>query len=138
MRRRLSAAPGLQCAIGCEPTRAQHFEHSYFTDMCSGSEARSYSRLIDFCITQQSSKAEEVPVDALVEMRMAAAREASTPPVGSTTYTLHTTPYTTHPTPYTLIHPQVPVNNLSHLRGLVVGDMITNKKKQSQWTRWWR
>jgi len=28
------------------------FENNYFTEMCSGSEAGSFSRLIDFCITQ--------------------------------------------------------------------------------------
>jgi len=29
-----------------------HFENNYFTEMCSGSEAGSYLRRIDFCITQ--------------------------------------------------------------------------------------
>ena len=28
------------------------FKNNYFTEMCSGSEAGSYLRLIDFCITQ--------------------------------------------------------------------------------------
>ena len=28
------------------------FENNYFTEMCSGSEAGSYLRLIDVCITQ--------------------------------------------------------------------------------------
>jgi len=28
------------------------FENNYFTEMCSGSEAGSYLRPIDFCITQ--------------------------------------------------------------------------------------
>ena len=28
------------------------FHHNFFTKMCSGSEAGSYSRLVDFCITQ--------------------------------------------------------------------------------------
>jgi len=27
-------------------------KNNYFTEMCSGSEAGSYLRLIDFCITQ--------------------------------------------------------------------------------------
>jgi len=27
-------------------------KNNYFTEMCSGSEAGSYARLIDFCITQ--------------------------------------------------------------------------------------
>jgi len=30
-----------------------HFKNNYFAEMCSGSEAGSYLRLIDFCITQQ-------------------------------------------------------------------------------------
>ena len=28
------------------------FENNYFTEMCSSFEAGSYSKLIDFCITQ--------------------------------------------------------------------------------------
>ena len=28
------------------------FENNYFTEMCSGSEAGSYLRIIDLCITQ--------------------------------------------------------------------------------------
>jgi len=28
------------------------FENYYFTEMCSGSEAGAYLRLMDFCITQ--------------------------------------------------------------------------------------
>jgi len=33
-------------------TLPQPGTHNYFTEMCSGSEAGSYLRLIDFCITQ--------------------------------------------------------------------------------------
>jgi len=29
-----------------------YFKNNWFTEMCSGSEAGSYLRLIDFCITQ--------------------------------------------------------------------------------------
>jgi len=29
------------------------FKNNYFTEKCSGSEAGSYLRLIDFCITQR-------------------------------------------------------------------------------------
>ena len=40
-----------QCASrrACPPRR---FKNNYFTEMCSGSEAGSYVRLIDFCSTQ--------------------------------------------------------------------------------------
>ena len=31
---------------------APHFKNNYFTEMCSGSEAGSYLRLMGFCITQ--------------------------------------------------------------------------------------
>ena len=31
---------------------ANTFKNNYFTEMCSGSEAGSYLRRIDFCITQ--------------------------------------------------------------------------------------
>ena len=31
---------------------SSQFENKYFTEMCSGSEAGSYLRLIDLCITQ--------------------------------------------------------------------------------------
>ena len=31
-------------------------ENNYFTEMCSGSEAGSYLRLIDFCITQRAAR----------------------------------------------------------------------------------
>ena len=31
---------------------SSQFKNNYFTEMCSGSEAGSYLRLIDFCITQ--------------------------------------------------------------------------------------
>jgi len=31
---------------------SEAFENNYLTEMCSGSEAGSYLRLIDFCITQ--------------------------------------------------------------------------------------
>ena len=34
------------------PDVTPQFENNYFTEMCSGSEAGSYLRLIDFCITQ--------------------------------------------------------------------------------------
>ena len=34
-------------------------KRNYFTGMCSGSVAGSYSRLIDFCITCESNKEEE-------------------------------------------------------------------------------
>ena len=33
-------------------TSVLQFENNHFTEMCSGSEADSYLRLIDFCITQ--------------------------------------------------------------------------------------
>jgi len=39
----------------CEHAYLPHssqFENNYFTEMCSGSEAGSYLRLIDLCITQ--------------------------------------------------------------------------------------
>jgi len=41
----------------CRPSAAlrrysSQFKNNCFTDMCSGSEAGSYLRLIDFCITQ--------------------------------------------------------------------------------------
>ena len=32
---------------------SSQFKNNYFTEMCSGSEAGSYLRLIEFCITQQ-------------------------------------------------------------------------------------
>jgi len=32
--------------------RVAQFKNNCFTEMCSGSEAGSYLRLIDFCITQ--------------------------------------------------------------------------------------
>ena len=32
--------------------QANQFKNNYFTEMCSGSEAGSYLRLIDFCIAQ--------------------------------------------------------------------------------------
>ena len=34
------------------PRRKRLFRDNYFTEMCSGSGAGSYSRLVDFCITQ--------------------------------------------------------------------------------------
>ena len=34
--------------MSCTPAQS---ENNYFTEMCSGSEAGSYLRLIDFCIT---------------------------------------------------------------------------------------
>ena len=43
-------APGQRCrAIGAPQSQ---FENNCFTEMCSGSEAGSYLRLTDFCITQ--------------------------------------------------------------------------------------
>ena len=33
-------------------TDSSQFKNNYFTEMCSGSEAGSYLRLIDVCITQ--------------------------------------------------------------------------------------
>ena len=38
--------------LGALPCTTSQFENNYFTEMCSGSEAGSYLRLIDFCITQ--------------------------------------------------------------------------------------
>ena len=37
---------------GAEHLDAEHVQNNYFTEMCSGSEAGSYLRRIDFCITQ--------------------------------------------------------------------------------------
>ena len=39
---------------------SSQFKNNYLTEMCSGSEAGSYLRLIDLCITQLSNK--EAPV----------------------------------------------------------------------------
>ena len=36
----------------CTDRYSSQFENNYFTEMCSGSEAGSYLRLIDLCITQ--------------------------------------------------------------------------------------
>jgi len=37
---------------GGDGSYSSQFKNNYFTEMCSGSEAGSYLRLIDFCITQ--------------------------------------------------------------------------------------
>ena len=45
-------------------------ENNYYTEMCSGSEACSYLRLIDLCIRLESNKEERrVPVGAAVADR---------------------------------------------------------------------
>ena len=36
----------------CTDRNSSQFRNNYFTERCSGSEAGSYLRLIDFCITQ--------------------------------------------------------------------------------------
>ena len=38
--------------MSCTDRYSSQFQNNYFADMCSGSEAGSYLRLIDFCITQ--------------------------------------------------------------------------------------
>ena len=44
----ISSAISLACS--------SQFENNYFTEMCSGSKAGSYLRLIDFCITQRKAQ----------------------------------------------------------------------------------
>ena len=38
--------------VTCQGAAVEQFKNNYFTEMCSGSEAGAYLRLIDFCITQ--------------------------------------------------------------------------------------
>jgi len=84
-------------------------------EMCSGSEAGSYLRLIDSCITQlkaqgPSRTSNESPEEEEVGCRVQtwyAPRPRTLMCVSTlhpTLYTLHPTPYTLHPTPSTL-HP---------------------------------
>ena len=49
-----SSTSCLQMRSGTDRCSSQ-FENNYFTEMCSGSEAGSCLRLIDFCITQLSA-----------------------------------------------------------------------------------
>jgi len=90
--------------------RLEHgFENNYFTEMCSGSEAGSYLRLIDFVysilglrvIKKRRKKKHGAGNSEGLRQR---ASHPSPYTRHLTPCTLHPTPYTPHPTPYTL-HP---------------------------------
>ena len=49
---RLPCYPKPEPEVNLLPETRYQFKNYYITEMCSGSEAGSYSRLIDFCITQ--------------------------------------------------------------------------------------
>ena len=46
------AGTHIRLGIARAGTPTPQYENNYFTEICSGSEAGSYLRLIDFCITQ--------------------------------------------------------------------------------------
>ena len=85
---------------------SSQFENNYFTEMCSGSEAGSYSRHIDFFYHPtlglrviMKKKRHRCPA-ATSSARLLRQPAPYTP--HPTPYTLHPTLYTLHPTPYTL------------------------------------
>ena len=101
--RRRSLRPGLW--------NSSQFKNNHFTEMCSGTEAGSYVRRIDSCITQlqaqgpsrtcnESKEEEEARRDAALCDHVSAQTLNPTPStLNPKPYALNPKPYTLHPTP---------------------------------------